>query len=117
MRAHGRKQVPKAQQDALTAASLFIVFTIECERFDRTVCTGQLAADGSGVMPRTATETGIIVQHASAMGERLKARAKRFGLDPAVLPHAERFVQAMPYAQVEADYPAALRIIGGPLDG
>lgn len=102
--------------DARAAVALFIVFNVECERYDKTVCTGLPAADGSGIMPRNTTEAGLMVRRASALGDVLLARANRLGLSKAVLEAAETFVQAMPYARVVDDYPAALRVIGGPLD-
>jgi hypothetical protein len=116
MRVGGRKGLTPEQQTAITAVALFIVFHVECERYDKTVCTGVEAADGSGRMPRNTTETGIIVAHADALGEVLRARAHRLGVPMAVLAGAEEFVARMPYAQVEADYPRALRVIGGPLN-
>jgi len=102
--------------DARAAVALFIVFNVECERYDATVCTGLPATDGSGTMPRNTTEAGLMVQNAAKLGEVLLARALRLGLSKRVLEAAETFVQAMPYAQVVADYPSALRAIGGPLD-
>lgn len=115
-RAGGRKALSSPAQDALAAAALFIVYNIECERFDKTVCTGLPAADGSGRMPLNTTETGIIVQHAELVIKELLQRAARLGLDKAALQAGEEFVKRMPYAKVEADYATALRIIGGPLD-
>lgn len=114
-RAHGRKGTTSPEQDALAAAALFVVLHIECERYDRAVCTGLPAADGSGVMPRTTTEMGITAAHAAQVGERLLDRAVALGIPGKVLTAAEAFVQRMPYGQVEADYVTALRIIGGPL--
>jgi hypothetical protein len=115
-RAGGRKAVSTPEQDALAAAALFIVYHVECERFDKTICTGLPATDGSGTMPRTATETGIIARHAARVGARLLERADRLGLSRAVLEAGEAFVKRMPYAQVEADYANALLVISGPLD-
>ncbi len=102
--------------DALCAASLFVVFNIECERFDRTVCTGVPAEDGSGVMPLNTTQLGITSRHASALAAELLTRAERLGLSKPVLEAGEAFVMRMPYPVVESEYGRALRVIGGPLD-
>lgn len=115
-RVGGYKAVASPVQDALAAAALFIVYHIECERFDKTVCTGVLAIDGSGRMPLNTTEMGIIVRHAERVGARLLERAARLGLSKEVLEAGEAFVKRMPYAKVEADYAQALSVIGGSLD-
>ncbi len=115
-RAGGHKALSSPAQDALAAAALFIVYNVECERFDKTVCTGVLAEDGSGRMPLNTTETGIIAQHAGLVVKELLQRAARLGLSKDILQAGEEFVKRMPYAKVEADYAQALRIIGGPLD-
>lgn len=112
-RAHGVKAATSPEQDAVTAAALWIVFHIECERYDETVCTGQPALDGSGIMPRNATETGIIAGHAAQIGTLLVERAQRLGLSLAMVAAAEQFVQRMPYGAVDRDYVRALQIIGG----
>ncbi len=112
LRAFGRKHVATPEQAALAAAALFIVYHVECERFDRGVCTGADALDGSGVMPANTTETGIISHHANAMGARLRERASSLGVPESALPAAESFVERMPYAQVEADYRAAVGLVG-----
>ena len=114
-RAFGNKGLTPAQQQAMTAVSLMIAFHIECERYDRTVCNGVQATDGSGVMPRTAAEMGVITRHAEAMADVVRARARRLGVPLEVLEGAQQFVERMPYAQVEADYQRAIGIIGGPL--
>jgi hypothetical protein len=115
-RAGGRKAVSTPEQDALAAAALFIVYHVECERYDKNVCTGGPAADGSGTMPGNVVETGIIVRHANLVGAELLRRAERLGLSRATLEAGEAFVKRMPYARVETDYAQALQIIGGPLD-
>lgn len=112
-RAFGRKGIAGPEQDALAAASLFIAYHIECERFDVTVCTGQQTPDGR--LPRDTVETGIISRHTQIVANELRKRANRLGLPRAVLEAADEFVNDMPYAKVVADYPQALRIIGGPL--
>lgn len=101
---------------ALAAASLFVVFNIECERYDKTICTGVPAADGSGVMPLNTTELGVTSRHASKLAAELLGRAERLGLNRAMLEAGEAFVMRMPYAKVTADYRHALRVIGGSLD-
>ena len=116
-RAHGQKGLTNPEQAALASAALFIVLNVECERFDKTVCTGQPALDGSGVMPADITEMGIISTHSAQVGERLLERAGRLGLGKAILEAGEAYVQRMPYARVEADYQTALRVIGGSLAG
>ena len=113
MRAHGRKGLTSPEQDALTAAALWIVFHVQCEEYDVGICTGQRAGDGSGVMPRNATETGIIARHAGQVSMRLVERANRLGLSMAIVQAAEQYVQRMPYGVVERDYPQALLLIGG----
>jgi hypothetical protein len=116
-RRYGRKGAPTSpEQDALAAASLFVVFNIECEKYDRTICTGVPAADGSGIMPRNTTELAITARHASALSAVLLDRARRLGLGAKTLQAAEAFVMRMPYATVEAEYARALAVIGGSLD-
>lgn len=115
MRAHGRKAMSSPEQDALAAAALWIVYHVECERYDETICTGQPAHDGSGIMPLNATETGIIGRHAAQVSVQLIARANRLGLSQDVVEAAEQFVMRMPYGKVQSDYATALRLIGGSL--
>lgn len=112
-RVDGRKGVSPPEQDALAAAALFVAYHIECERFDVTVCTGLQTPDGK--LPRDAVETGIISRHTQIVANELRKRANRLGLSRAVLEAADAFVNDMPYAKVVADYPQALRIIGGAL--
>lgn len=112
LRAYGRKGMTSPEQQALAAASLFVVLHVECEKFDRGVCTGLPAADGSGIMPRTTTEMGIVAAHAAEVVLRLRERAERLGIPEAVLQAAEKFVQRMPYAKVEAGYRQAVGLVG-----
>ncbi len=112
-RVFGRKGVSGPEQDALAAASLFVVYHIECERFDKTVCTGQVTDDGR--LPRDAVETGLISKHAKLVANELRRRANELGLSKPMLEAGDAFVNRMPYAKVEADYPTALRVIGGSL--
>jgi hypothetical protein len=115
-RLEGRKGLTTPQQDALAAAALFIVYNIECERFDKTVCTGVPCADGSGRMPLNTTELGITSEFAAHLAANLLTRAERFGLTREELEAGDAFVQRMPYEKVVADYAQALRVIGGALD-
>lgn len=113
MRAYGIKGLASPEHAALTAAALWIVYHVQCELYDESVCTGQQAHDGSGVMPRNTTEMGIISRHANGVGALLLERARRLGLSIAMVEAAETFVQRMPYGRVLRDHSAALRLIGG----
>ena len=112
-RVDGLKAVSGPEQDALAAASLFIAYHVECERFDVTVCTGLQTPDGK--LPKDSVETGLISKHAQIVANELRKRANKLGLSRPVLEAADAFVNDMPYAKVVADYPQALRIIGGSL--
>ena len=94
------------------AACLFVVLNVECENYDRTVCTGPEALDGSGIMPVNAEQTGLMHLYAVQMVGRLRRRAAELGLTDRELVVGERFVQNMNYRRLQANYLAAVSIVG-----
>ena len=55
-------------------------YHIECEEYDRTVCTGQIGRDG--IMPATPHEMARINRNAQAVRKRILFDAERDGLIP-----------------------------------
>lgn len=96
------------------AVALFTVYHVECENYDRSVCTGPRMNDG--VMPANGHERKLIGKHAAGLAARVLERAERLGLNRKQLEAGDEAVQSMPYARVEADYERAKALIGGTLE-
>ena len=103
-----------AQSAALACASLWIVHTVNCAAFGRKLLSGPLTPEGEP-SPADAVEGRLLFEYATNLTQLLHERARKLGLDPREVEAGREAIEAQSWAHNVADYPAALRYVGGRL--
>lgn len=95
---------PWTEEQSL-AFDLWIMFEVDSERFDRTVCTGGSSKhDPEMVLPGNPDEQRLISENARRLKQRTILLARHFGLPQPVLQEAEKNVNRMTMLQRERVY-------------
>lgn len=100
-----KAQWPEAQAYE-HAVKLVASYELDCETYDRTVCTGPIMR-GRGIIPATIEQRRLIEQHAHKRKDELRAAVRSACIDDATMLRAVR--ATMRYAD---DLDMLRRIIG-----